>query len=168
MTAIEVEQKTDFYFLEFQGCLTHGHITHYAEDMKNPFNMKTLKNLHQEKEKRKNNLLRNLKIDHYIEMWECEFDELKQSPEFHSFAAHHNLCSHSAIKPRKALQGGRCNAFRLHYKVGPGEKIRYYDIVSLYPYCCICKGYFIGIPTIIKHSFPNNCLTNWEGLVQCE
>ena len=95
-------------------------------------------------------------------------DTLMGTEEFKKFAKNHNLCAHDPIAPRKALQGGRCNAFKLYHKIKPGEKIRYYDIVSLYPYCCICKGYFVGKPKIIKHSFPADCLLNWEGLVQCE
>lgn len=148
--------------------MIHGHIDHLEKELKNPFSKKTLISLYREKEKRKNELMKNEGIDHFIEMWECQLEKMKSDKNFQLFCKEHNICSHGPIQPRNALQGGRCNAFKLHHKIGKGEKIRYYDIVSLYPFCCITKAYYVGTPTIVKHSFPENCLTTWNGLVKCQ
>ena len=146
----------------------HGHLSHFDETMKNPFSNLTMKSLNLKRMERKKEILQNHHIDYFIEIWECEMETLIKTEEFKRFALTHQLCTHSPIQPRNALQGGRCNAFRLHYKAAENKRIRYYDIVSLYPYCCICKPYYVGTPEIVKHSFPENCLSTWNGLVKCE
>ncbi|KAI2645178.1 DNA polymerase [Labeo rohita] len=68
------------------------------------------------------------------------------------------------LKPRDALFGGRTNAYKLYHKVADGEKVRYVDFTSLYPYCQARKSYPIGHPEIIHSDFEN--IENYYGLIK--
>jgi hypothetical protein len=70
------------------------------------------------------------------------------------------------LRPRESLFGGRTNAIKLYYKCAPGEKIKYYDITSLYPYVQKVKSYPCGAPKILTENL-NNDLKDYFGLVQC-
>lgn len=85
-------------------------------------------------------------------MWECAWKRAKQNnPSVVEFMATY---THPArLKPRDNLFGGRTNAYKLYYKAKEGEKIRYLDFTSLYPYCQARKSYPIGHPQIIFKDF---------------
>ena len=51
--------------------------------------------------------------------------------------------------PREAFFGGRTNAVKLHHEVASGEKIKYIDVTSLYPWVNKTQEYSIGHPEII-------------------
>ena len=68
--------------------------------------------------------------------------------------------------PRDAFCGGRTNATRLHYVAGPGEKIKYVDFTSLYPYVNKHGRHPIGHPTILTKNFHD--ISKYEGLVKCK
>ena len=69
------------------------------------------------------------------------------------------------IGPREAFYGGRTNAFKLHHKVSPGEKIRYLDVCSEYPYVNKYKVYPVGHPVITRKDFGD--ITQYFGLIKC-
>jgi len=47
-----------------------------------------------------------------------------------------NLKLVTLLKPREAFYGGRTKAVKLYHKCQEGEKIRYIEVCSLYPWVC--------------------------------
>ncbi|KAJ8967427.1 hypothetical protein NQ317_001104 [Molorchus minor] len=68
--------------------------------------------------------LKDLENQEYevLEMWEC-----RES---------HPLVTLSPLNPRYAFYGGRTGNTVEYYKCRPGEKIKYVDVCSLYPWAC--------------------------------
>ncbi|XP_031781451.1 uncharacterized protein LOC116416625 [Nasonia vitripennis] len=107
-------------------------------------------------------------------VWECEFDEVKlRNQEIASYVKNHPLMSRITLNPRDAFFGGRTENIIPFYKV-KGEKIKYTDICSLYPYICKRGKFPIGHPRIfvgeecrelIGDDYNN--LDGVEGLVKC-
>ena len=92
-------------------------------------------------------------------MWECEWKRIKlDNPVAVAFTHPKRLM------PRESLFGGKTNAYKLYYKAKEGEKIRYLDFTSLYPYCQARKTYPIGHPQIIFKDFEP--IENYYGLVK--
>ena len=83
-----------------------------------------------------------------VEMWECEYERLlKADGEMRDFVARVPVLE--KLEPRDAFFGGRTNAVKLHYKAKEGERIEYYDVVSLYPYINKYGKMPVGHPQII-------------------
>ena len=60
-------------------------------------------------------------------------------------------CGHpTSAEPRDSFFGGRTNASMLYCAAGEGERIRYVDFTSLYPYVNKYCEYPRGHPKIIK------------------
>ncbi|KAL1280074.1 hypothetical protein QQF64_014674 [Cirrhinus molitorella] len=96
-------------------------------------------------------------------IWECDWTRAKQTDvNVMTFMATYK--HPERLKPRDALFGGRTNALKLYHKVEEGEKIRYIDFTSLYPYCQSRKCYPIGHPEIIYKDFQK--LEDYYGLVK--
>lgn len=53
------------------------------------------------------------------------------------------------LEIRDCYYGGRTNATKLYYKCKKGEKIRYYDVCSLYPYVLKYFPMPIGVPKVL-------------------
>ena len=51
---------------------------------------------------------------------------------------------HQSIKVRDAFFRGRTEGFKVHHKCQPGEKMFYYDVVSLYPTVNSLDDYALG------------------------
>lgn len=71
-------------------------------------------------------------------MWGCIFKEMKKKdPELRSFVENHPAVHLAPLLPRDAFYGGRVNASKLYRKpdISKGEKILFYDVISLYPTC---------------------------------
>ena len=64
---------------------------------------------------------------------------------------------------------GRTNAARLYYKAKNGEKIKYTDICSLYPWVCKYMAFPIGHPKVITENFLpiNKSSRPYKGLIKC-
>lgn len=75
------------------------------------------------------------------------------------------LCLNSDIKPRDALFGGRVNASKLYHKCSSDEKIKHYDIRSLYPYVQKYGIFPFGHPKIINSNFES--IDKYFGLINC-
>lgn len=106
------------------------------------------------------------KID-LIEIWECEFDQMcKLNSELVEFIKKNPfLCLNSDIKPRDALFGGRVNASKLYHKCSSDEKIKHYDIRSLYPYVQKYGIFPFGHQKIINSNFES--IDKYFGLINC-
>lgn len=89
-------------------------------------------------------------------MWECQWASLKQT-DSHVIDFMSTYSAPERLKPRAALFGGRTNAYKLYHKTANGERVRYVDFTSLYPYCQARKSYPIGksYPIIIFSDFEN-------------
>ena len=70
------------------------------------------------------------------------------------------------LNPRDALFGGRTNAFKLYHKCEAGEKIKYYDFTSLYPFVQKYCRYPVGHPIIITENFGN--VLDYFGIIKCK
>ena len=69
-------------------------------------------------------------------VWECEWKKLRKTDSkikaiCGEFREH---ISRGLISPRQGLYGGRTELYRRFYRVQGNEQLKYYDIVSLYPW----------------------------------
>ena len=67
--------------------------------------------------------------------WECDWDlEVKTDPDLRRFLDTFQIVEQ--LEPREAFFGGRTNAVKLHHvtNVAQGEKTKYVDVTSLYPW----------------------------------
>ena len=69
------------------------------------------------------------------------------------------------LDPREALYGGRTEATRLFYEVRDGEKIKYRDFTSLYPWSNKYCPYPVGHPKIVTNDFGD--INDYFGLIRC-
>lgn len=85
-----------------------------------------------------------------VSEWECEFKQfLKRRPSIDNELCLSSQVLFPKLNPRDAVYGGRVEVFRLYHKVKQGEKIRYIDFTSLYPFCNWHHRYSISHPTQI-------------------
>ena len=114
----------------FQGCFWHGCRKCHPENT-TKYN-KTMEQV---------NLLEHNGYD-VIQQWECEWKQIKSilphKTEIEDNAKQQN------INIRDALFGGRTEGFKSYHKCGKGEKIFYYDVVSLYPTVNALDEYAVG------------------------
>jgi G:T-mismatch repair DNA endonuclease (very short patch repair protein) len=114
--------------------------------------------------------LRELRALNYkvIFIWECEFKQvLRDDPALKNYLDSHPIVANEPLRPREALYGGRTEAFTLYAKAGPDEEIRYYDVLSLYPFVCKYGKFIVGHPKIHTCApFPD--LQKIDGLIKCE
>lgn len=99
-----------------------------------------------------------------IEIWDCDYDKLaKTESELQSFLKENPLSQ--PLHPRDALFGGSTEALRLFYDCQPGEKIKYYDITSLYPAVQKYGYYPVGHPVIYTENINKNI--KYFGIMKC-
>ena len=128
-----ITQRPTMY--EFHGCLWHGctkcfprHRDRYAICHTD----RPLQEVYESTLKKQETLTQrgyNVKI-----MWECDWDQ-EVDP----------------LQPRDAFFGGRTNAVKLHHTAERrlGEKIKYIDVTSLYPWVNKTREYPVGHPDVI-------------------
>jgi hypothetical protein len=77
----------------------------------------------------------------------------KENPEVIQFLKSINMVE--SLRVRDALQGGRTETICLSRRVNEllNEKIKYYDIISLYPFVMKYKSFPIGFPQYITENF---------------
>ena len=152
---------------EYNGCAVHGHLSCYPPTMTGGLfsNGKSMGQKFQETRRRIEAIKNAPEKPRVIEVWECEFDAVlkDKSHEAYQIVQDANISPH--LSPRAAFFGGRCNAFKLYHDCAPGEKIRYFDFTSLYPYTNKVKRYPIGGVEVIRDNFTQ--LDDYFGLVQC-
>ncbi|XP_013411740.1 uncharacterized protein LOC106174630 [Lingula anatina] len=147
---------------EYQGCFWHGCPKCYNSYNINNVNLMTMGEL-LERTVDKKHALQSLGFN-YIEVWECEFDRvIREDAGVKEIVDSVNVVD--CIDPREAFYGGRTNAVKLFCQADQGQKIRYIDVCSLYPYVNKYKPYPLCHPTIITENF--GPLSEYEGLVKC-
>jgi len=166
------EQENKFYYVdglagktvyEFYGCVFHSCNRCYQADSLNPFRPNsTNKEVYNETLHREDRL-RALGYEVKF-IWYCDFEILSQTPEFKDFISTHVITGN--LNPRDSFAGGRVCPNKLFYKVKPGEKIRYVDFTSLYPFVNKTKEYPIGHPKIIRENFGD--INDYFGIIRCK
>nr|XP_055068853.1 uncharacterized protein LOC129450248 [Misgurnus anguillicaudatus] len=148
--------------LEFLGCMWHSHSCKFKEYDIHPVT-KLTHAVHRRQHEAKMEVLEKGYGLNVEVMWECEWNAAKRTdPDVIAFMA--TYTHPERLKPRDALFGGRTNAYKLYHKAAEGEKIRYVDFTSLYPFCQAKKCYPIGHPQIILKDFEP--LENYYGLIK--
>ena len=156
-------EKTIF---EFHGCVWHGCPRCYRRrDIISPTSALTMHERYEETVKRTKALERaGYRVE---EMWECDFNRArKENPRMAAFLKT-EPSEESPLCPRDAFFGGRTNAAKLFHKAGPGEKIRYVDVCSLYPWVCKYGKFPLGHPEIITENFDAD-LSRYEGFIKAD
>ena len=118
--------------LEFLGCFHHSH-PQCQPDRNNIRNSRTGLTMAGQYKRTMKRLESIRQLGYKVEvMWECHFKEMMESSEeLRLFAAECDVPK--PIVLRDAFQGGRCEAMKLHDIIQEDEKIRYLDVISLYP-----------------------------------
>ena len=152
---------------ELSGCWFHGDIRHINRKIIHPYRQVSMGQLHDETENR----LKTLKDAGFIihHSWECDFNTLiKQDVQVRQIVD--SLEIRKPFKLHDALKGGRTNGVRLYCKIDPQhEKIRYYDVKSLYPFIMKNRLYPVGHPVVITENFGplNTAHIRYKGLIAC-
>ena len=122
---------------EFHGCFYHGCPKCYNHDRNKPLykaNQNETMDSRLEATETRSSRLRGYGFE-LLEMWECEFrKELRANLEMEKYTGSHPLLVNVPLDPLDAFYGGRTGNCKTFYKVGEGEKIRYLDVCSLYPW----------------------------------
>ncbi|KAJ8934252.1 hypothetical protein NQ318_008695 [Aromia moschata] len=102
-----------------------------------------------------------------IEMWECEFRRhLQKNEELRVYTENHPLVATTPLNPRDAFYGGRTGNTTEYYKCAPGEKIKYVDVCSLYPWVCKYGKFPVGHPKVhVGDNCKNLDLNQTDGLM---
>ena len=159
-----LHEKTVF---EFHGCLWHGCPKCFRRrDVVSPMSSLNIRERYEETVRR--SLYIKSKGYEVVEMWECDFNKaLKQNPRMKEFVDNLNDEEVPPLRPRDAFFGGRTNATKLYHKTAPGEKIKYVDVCSLYPWVCKYGKFPVGHPTIITENFDSG-IENYEGFIKAD
>ncbi|KAJ1523104.1 hypothetical protein ONE63_000997 [Megalurothrips usitatus] len=104
------------------------------------------------------------------EIWECDFVyECNHNPTYKAYYAHNTTKRSPPLKVRDALCGGRTSALRSYKKadLSKGEKIKFYDVCSEYPFCNFKSPYPFGHPEIFLEDDPNTPKPDeWNGVIK--
>ena len=99
------------------------------------------------------------RVSQIVTIWECEYSAVRDPVDYIPEDV-------KPLRARDAFYGGRTNGIHIHKKCGPGEKIRYVDVCSLYPSVCKYGRFPVGHPRII-HNPPPESLHEFDGIMQC-
>ncbi|KAI4891164.1 hypothetical protein NFI96_009541 [Prochilodus magdalenae] len=148
--------------LEFNGCVHHGHECRYSHNHVHPMSKVSYGELRKQFNIKVEVLVRAYGLEVEV-MWECQWANAKRFDlDVVTFMS--TYTQPERLKPRDALFGGRTNAYKLYHKASEGEKIRYLDFTSLYPFCQARKKYPVGHPKVIFKNF--GPLEEYYGLVK--
>lgn len=105
-----------------------------------------------------------------VKIWECEFEkQLKDDSEMSDFIKTLTHIGQNKLEIRDAYYGGRANAVKLYHDCQNGEKIRYIDICSLYPYVLKYFSMPIGVPKVlIGVDLIGRSPMDIEGIIKCK
>ena len=145
----EDEKNGDLYVCEFYGCHWHG----CKKCFSNNRNSIIISGISAE-ERYQNTYIREKRIQEMgfklITMWECEFSENIKTLTQEEIEEVEN------ISLRSCYFGGRTNAIKLYHLFKKGEKGKYVDFCSLYPYILKYYKFPVGHPEKISKHFKNN------------
>ena len=139
---------------EFMGCLWHGCPSCHRHQRWRQYGAnpdRTLAELYEATQAK----LQRLRAAGFqtVVQWECQWkQQIESTPSISSFLS--SLTSTPPLQPRDAFFGGRTGAVALYHQAGPGEKIFYVDVTSLYPWVNKTARYPLGHPQI--HFEPEN------------
>ncbi|XP_031552434.1 uncharacterized protein LOC116289627 [Actinia tenebrosa] len=134
---------------EYNGDFWHGCSKCFARETKNPVTGNTMGELYEKTLQRRRHLItQGYRV---VEKWECELKkELNENEEMREYF---DTCIVAEpLEPRQALFGGRTNATKLYHEAQEGEKIKYVDFTSLYPWANKYCEYPLGHPEIISEN----------------
>lgn len=155
---------------EFHGCYYHGCPICFKCNRDEPMHedpSATL-NIRNEATVAKTERLRELGYE-IVEMWECQFRRLLEAnKEIEEYTEGHPLVTLTPLNPRDAFYGGRTGNTFQYYKVKEGEKIKYVDVCSLYPYVCKYGKFPIGHPEVYVGAECPKDITSIEGEIKCK
>ncbi|KAK3914482.1 DNA polymerase [Frankliniella fusca] len=154
---------------EFWGCFWHQCVWCYSDTN----SRERLRNDAGEDRYENTRRLTNIfKKNGYIvhEMWECQFrEECQTNPTVKTYFEQHPTTRSFPLQLRDALCGGRTSAVRSYKKadVSKGEKIKFFDICSEYPYINLTFSYVKGHPKIFLQGDPNMPpIDTWNGVAK--
>jgi G:T-mismatch repair DNA endonuclease (very short patch repair protein) len=163
--------------LQFDGCYWHGCPTCYRDtDINRTKSGKknvTMKELHTQTEEIRNRMKKH--GYNVITIKECEWEKTVKTPQFKAwYDTFDQKKIIGALNPRKAFYGGRTDTIKLFHKCSENEKIRYIDVVSLYPYINKYGHYPVGHPYIIREPKVEDTdeddtdISNYQGVIYCD
>lgn len=106
-----------------------------------------------------------------VSTYECEFvDFLKKNKDIEKQLNEHPDLGVGDLEPRDCLRGGRVECFKMLVECTDEQRLRYVDIVSLYPFVCLRATYCVGHPKIYRgvrecSQAPN--IFEMEGIIRC-
>lgn len=156
---------------QFSGCWFHGCLSCYPYKRNEPMyndNSETLNSRYESTVSRKEQL-RKLGYE-VLEMWECQFKkELQENQDLTNLTKNHPLLCYEKLNPRDAFYGGRTGNAKTYYKCKTGEKIKYIDVNSLYPYICKYGKFPVKHPKVyVGEECYKMDLGQTVGLIKCE
>ncbi|XP_020618400.1 uncharacterized protein LOC110056284, partial [Orbicella faveolata] len=136
---------------EFHGCLWHGCPRCFPINRERYPIYHTDRTLQEvyESTLKKHALLRQCGYQLHVK-WECKWDlEVKTDPELRQFLDAFQIVK--LLEPQEAFFGGCTNAVKLHHvtNVTQGEKTKYVDVTSLYPWVNKDSEYPVGQPQVM-------------------
>ena len=140
------EQTNTVY--EFMGCLWHGCPTCCKHQRSRCYGANPDRTLEELYEATLDKIQRLERAGYTVMVeWECEWEKkVKSTPVIRNFLS--TLDMVPPLQPREAFFGGRTGAVALYHQVGPGEKIYYVDVTSLYPWVNKTQEYPLDHPEI--------------------
>ena len=162
----EIDGKCRIY--EFHGCVWHGCISCFPQRGKKvPGSYHTMEDAY----RHTINKVKTFRRVGYevVEMWECQLEkEMVENPEMADFI--NSVTIVEPLNPKDGFFGGRTNVIKLKHICQPGEKIRYIDIVSLYPWVNKWTKYPVGHPIILWKDFEKITKDNkpYFGMIKCK
>jgi hypothetical protein len=147
------EQEGQKVAVEYHGCLYHGCESCYPNDRgmtKHPRTKQSIEELYTL------TMLKKQKLESmgftYKCIWAHAFHEMKKTNEdLNKFLS--TLDISDRLVARDAFFGGRTDCTKVYYKCKEGEKIRYVDFTSLYPYINKYSRTILYHPEIIVDNF---------------
>ncbi|KAK9729440.1 DNA polymerase type B, organellar and viral [Popillia japonica] len=85
--------------------------------------------------------------DEVLERWECDFRN-EMTDEIMTYTENHELLRNTPLNPHDAFYGGRTGASKMYHTAVEGEKIKYVDVCSLYPWTNKYGKYPVGHPKV--------------------
>ncbi|KAJ8962391.1 hypothetical protein NQ318_018375, partial [Aromia moschata] len=120
---------------EFHGCYFHGCEKCFRQGRDVPLHDNQDETMNSRRESTNIRMERLRDFGYTItEIWECEFRKmLKDNGELKTFLENHAFPP-NPLNPRDCFYGGRTGNTVEYYKCKAGEKIKYVDVCSLYPW----------------------------------
>lgn len=151
---------------EYLGCFFHRCLACTKDpNSRDPHTGKTNRQIYDDTQRRLTHI-RSMGYE-VTAIWECQFARMaKNNPKLKEFLKTY-VPPEKPLQIRESLYGGRVCPTQLYYKAKPDERILYYDVKSLYPFCNFTKHYPTCHPEVIKdQSSMDYTLESHEGIAK--